>query len=157
MSDFHQTGVVATFHRLGKVNLEKLESELSWYSQERPIALILPSLYSELQGKALKTILDKLKDVKYVNDIVVTLGGASEADPNAWEEHTGFARRCQGGNGRRSRFGGRRGPMAQSRPGRGGPAGPGDGHMLCVCFVIVLATDSGGAAPGSESPRRSAD
>jgi glucosyl-3-phosphoglycerate synthase len=78
VSDFYQTGVVATFHRLGKVNLEKLESELSWYSQERPIALVLPSLYSELQGKALKNILSKLKDVKYINDIVVTLGGASE-------------------------------------------------------------------------------
>jgi glucosyl-3-phosphoglycerate synthase len=78
MSDFYQTGVVATFHRLGKVNIEKLESELSWYSQERPIALVLPSLYSELEGKALKNILSKLTEVKYINDIVVTLGGASE-------------------------------------------------------------------------------
>lgn len=78
MSDFYQTGVVATFHRLGKVNLQKLESELSWYSQERPIALILPSLYTELKGKALENILSKLKDVKYINDIVVTLGDASE-------------------------------------------------------------------------------
>jgi glucosyl-3-phosphoglycerate synthase len=44
----------------------------------RTIALVLPSLYSELQGKALENILSKLKDVKYINDIVVTLGGASE-------------------------------------------------------------------------------
>jgi len=56
MSDFYQTGVVATLHRLGRVNIEKLESELTWYAQERPIALVLPSLYSELQGDALKAL-----------------------------------------------------------------------------------------------------
>ena len=78
MSDFHQTGVVATFHKIGKVNLERLETELLWYAQERPIALVLPSLYTELKGKALKTIIGKLKDVKYINDVVVTLGGGTE-------------------------------------------------------------------------------
>jgi glucosyl-3-phosphoglycerate synthase len=46
MADFYQTGVVATFHRLGGVNLEKIESELSWYTSERPLALVLPSLFS---------------------------------------------------------------------------------------------------------------
>lgn len=56
MSDFYQTGVVATFHRLGRINLEKIETELSWYANERPIALVLPSLYSELEGEALKGI-----------------------------------------------------------------------------------------------------
>ncbi len=78
MSDFYQTGVVATFHRLGKINLEKLESELSWYSQERPIALVLPSLYTELHGDALKRIIAELRNVKYIDQIVVTLGGATE-------------------------------------------------------------------------------
>ncbi len=56
MSDFYQLGVVATFHRLGNPDLAKTESELSWYAQERPIALVLPSLFSELQGEALKGI-----------------------------------------------------------------------------------------------------
>lgn len=27
MADFYQTGVVATFHSLGRVNLEKIEAE----------------------------------------------------------------------------------------------------------------------------------
>lgn len=80
MSDFYQTGVVATFHRLGKLNLEKIESELTWYSQERPIALVLPSLYSELEGEALKGIVRELKEAKYVREIVVTLGPASEEE-----------------------------------------------------------------------------
>ena len=74
MADFHQTGVVATFHKLGPDNLEKIEAELTWYSHERPIALVLPSLYSELKGEALKGIIRDLKEVKYLKEIVVTLG-----------------------------------------------------------------------------------
>ncbi|MEJ2683810.1 MAG: glycosyl transferase [Candidatus Sulfobium sp.] len=80
MADFYQTGVVATFHRLGRFNLEKLEAELSWYAQERPIALVLPSLYSELEGEALKGIVQELKQVKYLTEIVVALGPATEEE-----------------------------------------------------------------------------
>jgi glucosyl-3-phosphoglycerate synthase len=80
MTDFYQTGVIATFHKFGKPDLEKLESELSWYSQERPIALILPSLYSELEGDALKGIIRELKEVKYLREVVVTLGPCTEKE-----------------------------------------------------------------------------
>lgn len=80
MADFYQTGVVATLHRLGRINLEKIEAELTWYAEERPIALVLPSLYSELEGDALKGILRELKEVKYIKEIVVTLGPASEEE-----------------------------------------------------------------------------
>ena len=77
MSDFFQTGVVATFHRLGKLNLDKIEEELSLYAVERPIVLVLPSLFSELEGEALKGIVQQLKGVKYIREIVVSLGPAS--------------------------------------------------------------------------------
>jgi glucosyl-3-phosphoglycerate synthase len=77
MADFYQTGVVATFHKLGMINLEKIEAELTWYAQGRPIALVLPSLYSELEGDALSGIVRELKEVKYIEEIVVTLGPAS--------------------------------------------------------------------------------
>jgi glucosyl-3-phosphoglycerate synthase len=80
MSDFYQVGVVATFHRLGSQNLDKLEEELSWYSHERPIALVLPCLFSELEGEALPNIVRQLKDVKYVKEIVVGLALASPAE-----------------------------------------------------------------------------
>jgi glucosyl-3-phosphoglycerate synthase len=80
MADFYQTGVVATFHRLGTIDLEKIESELSWYAQDRPIALVLPSLFSELEGDALKGIIRELKEVKYVRQIVVTLGPSTEEE-----------------------------------------------------------------------------
>lgn len=77
MADFHQGGILPTFHKLGKANLEKIEAELSWYSQERPVALVLPSLYSELEGAALSGIINELKNVKYLKLVVVTLGPCS--------------------------------------------------------------------------------
>ncbi len=80
MADFHQTGVIATFHKLGTTELEKIEAELSWYSQERPIALVLPSLYSELKADALAGIITQLKSVNYVKEIIVTLGPCSKEE-----------------------------------------------------------------------------
>jgi glucosyl-3-phosphoglycerate synthase len=80
MADFYQTGVVATFHKLGRSDPAKIEAELSWYSQERPIALVLPSLYSELEGDALKGIVRELGEAKYIRQIVVTLGPADEGE-----------------------------------------------------------------------------
>ncbi len=80
MSDFYQTGAVATFHKLGEGNLEQIESKLTRYAQERPIALVLPSLYSELAGDALTRIVDQLKEVRYIKEIVITLGPASERE-----------------------------------------------------------------------------
>lgn len=74
MSDFYQTGVVATFHRFGEVNLERLERELVEFNKHRPIALVLPSTYSELEAPALKNIVEKVKDVPYINEIVVVMG-----------------------------------------------------------------------------------
>ena len=80
MADFHQTGVIATFHKLGNAKLEKIEAELTWYSQERPIALVLPSLYSELQGKALEGIIRELKKIQYLKEVIVTLGPCSKKE-----------------------------------------------------------------------------
>jgi len=80
MADFHQGGILPTFHNLGESNLDKIEAELSWYSQERPIALVLPSLYSELKGDALKGIIQELKDVSYVKEVIVTLGPCTKKE-----------------------------------------------------------------------------
>ncbi len=80
MSDFYQTGVVATFHRLVGAASEKIEAELTRYAQERPVAQVLPSLYSELAGDALKGIVRELREVKYIDEVVVTLGPASEEE-----------------------------------------------------------------------------
>lgn len=74
MSDFHQSGVVSTFHRLGKADLKRMDQELMLFNQKRPIALVLPSTYSELEAPALKNITEEIKQVPYLNEIVVTMG-----------------------------------------------------------------------------------
>lgn len=78
MGDFHQTETISTLHRLKKDNVDQLEEQLNEFSQNRPIALVLPCLYSELQRVALKNILENLKDVTYLNEIVITIGRADE-------------------------------------------------------------------------------
>jgi len=80
MSDFFQPGVITTLHRLKKDNLERKETELEFYSRYSPIALVLPSLYSELKEKALKTIVSEIQKVKYINQVIVTLGKADEKE-----------------------------------------------------------------------------
>jgi glucosyl-3-phosphoglycerate synthase len=74
MADFHQTGVLTTFHRLGVLDLERLERDLVEFNSHRPLALVLPTTPQELASPALRSILGNLKDVPYLNEIVVTLG-----------------------------------------------------------------------------------
>src|SRR4030065_2144087 len=80
MSDFFQPGVITTLHRLKNGNLERMEMELEFYSRYNPIALVLPSLYSELKEKALKAIISEIKRVKYINQVMVTWGRADEKE-----------------------------------------------------------------------------
>jgi glucosyl-3-phosphoglycerate synthase len=80
MSDFYQTGIITTLHDLGKPSLERLEQELNQYSRARPIALVLPALYSEFEGPAMRGIVAELAKVKYLSEIVLVLDTASEKD-----------------------------------------------------------------------------
>lgn len=77
MSDFFQNGVVSVLHRLGAPNLAQLEADLRQHASANPIALVLPCLYAELSRPALKHIVTTLLDVRYVNEIVVSLDRAS--------------------------------------------------------------------------------
>ncbi len=77
MSDFYQNGVVTVLHRLGQSNIEQLEDELERYARTTPIALVLPSLYAELERPALKRIVEILSEVRYINEIVISLDQAS--------------------------------------------------------------------------------
>ncbi len=75
MADFHQTGVITTLHRLGQLDVARLERELLRHSNSRPIALVLPCLISELHGPGLKGIVDILRGVDYLRQIVVSISG----------------------------------------------------------------------------------
>lgn len=77
MSDFHQTSTIATLHNLTKRPVEELEAELVRFAEIRPITLVLPSLFSELEGDALPKIVNVLKDVPYLAEIVIGLDRAN--------------------------------------------------------------------------------
>ena len=79
MSDFKQTGAITTLHRLPGYSLENIEDQLRKFSRRNPMTLILPSLFSELEGPALQGILDELKHADYINEIVIGLDQADEA------------------------------------------------------------------------------
>ncbi len=76
MGDFYQSEMITTLHAFPRQDLERIERELEEFVEERPIALVLPSLYSELEGEALKRIVRELSEVRYINEIVVSLGRA---------------------------------------------------------------------------------
>lgn len=76
--DFFQNGTITTLHKLCRRSIEEIETELKQFSAERPMALILPSLYSELKGPALPKIVEDLKQATYISDIIVGLDQADE-------------------------------------------------------------------------------
>jgi glucosyl-3-phosphoglycerate synthase len=76
MSDFFQNGVVTTLHRLGSARLDGLYAELREYSRANPISLIIPCLITELERPALGRIVQQLKQVEYLDEIVVPIGRA---------------------------------------------------------------------------------
>jgi len=77
LSDFYQTGLVTTLHRLKPNSLERLEGDLERFSRTRPVGLVLPALYSEFETPALQRIVAELRQVRYLQRIVVTLGRAT--------------------------------------------------------------------------------
>jgi len=78
MGDFYQNGIITTLHNLSHRPVEALESELMEFSKQRPMGLILPCLYSELETEAMPNILEHLKQVPYLSQIVIGLDRADE-------------------------------------------------------------------------------
>lgn len=77
MSDFFQNGTITTLHRLNKDHVANMENELQEFARHRPMGLVLPSLFSELKGPALKPIVDEISQVSYLNEIIIGLDNAS--------------------------------------------------------------------------------
>jgi glucosyl-3-phosphoglycerate synthase len=80
MTDFYQTGIITTLHKLGKPSLDRLESELRDYVKGRTVALVLPALYSEFEGPAMPVIVQELAKVKYLKEVVLVLDKASDKE-----------------------------------------------------------------------------
>jgi glucosyl-3-phosphoglycerate synthase len=79
MGDFYQNGIITTLHNLRSRSLENLEAELMAFKKHRPMSLVLPSLFSELEGPALKNIVKELTKVPYLEEIVIGLDRADQS------------------------------------------------------------------------------
>jgi glucosyl-3-phosphoglycerate synthase len=90
MSDFFQNGAITTLHRLGDAPVEHLEEALVASTRRRPLALVLPCLYSELRRPALRQILRTIRRVPYLDQVVIALGRANEEQFRHAQEY--FAR-----------------------------------------------------------------
>ena len=85
MSEFSQNGVVATLHDFSNRDLKDLERDLKKFSKDRKMELILPCLYSELEGSALPNIVSEISKTNYLNHIIIGLDRANEAQAKkAW-------------------------------------------------------------------------
>ena len=73
MSDFSQNGIVSTLHDFKIKSTSTIESELSKFSKQRKMELILPCLYSELEGSALPKIVEEISKTKYLDHIIICL------------------------------------------------------------------------------------
>jgi len=87
MGDFYQNGIVTTLHNLSDRPITDLEAELQTFSEQRPMGLILPSLYSELEGEALPAIVSELAKVPYLSEVVI---GLDRADQQQYQQALAF-------------------------------------------------------------------
>jgi len=80
MGDFHQHGIITTLHQLGNKSNEEIETDLLRFKKQRPMGVVLPSLYSELQQPALSNIVDELSKVSYLDQIIVGIDRATKEE-----------------------------------------------------------------------------
>ena len=86
MSDFSQNGTISTLHDFGTKTTSEIEKELLSFSKLRKMELILPCLYSELEGNALPKIVKEISKTKYLDHIIVGLDKAnSKQAKKAWK------------------------------------------------------------------------
>ena len=86
MGDFSQNGIVSTLHDFGTKSTTEIEKDLLSFSKERKMELILPCLFSELEGSALPNIVDHISKTKYLNHVIIGLDKASESQAKkAWK------------------------------------------------------------------------
>lgn len=82
MADYAQNGVIGTLHNLRNKSTEELESELKEYAVESPMTLLLPCLYSELEGPAMGPIVEQLSQADYLSEVIIGLDRADVAQFN---------------------------------------------------------------------------
>ena len=138
MADFYQSPHIATLHNLRSRAVEELEAQLVNFSATRPLGLILPSLYSELETPAMPLIRSELEKVPYLSQVVI---GLDRADRDQYESSLAFFKtlpqqyRVLWHDGPRLRA------IHNELATRGlAPSEPGKGRNVWYCMGYVLAT-----------------
>ena len=86
MSDFSQNGIISTLHDFGTKSVNDIEKDLKRFSKERKMELILPSLYSELEGDALPKIVNEISKTNYLDHVIIGLDKANKKQAqHAWK------------------------------------------------------------------------
>ena len=138
MGDFYQNGVITNLHNLRTRPLQEIEQELITFSRLRPMSLVLPSLYSELEGPALGNIVDELCEVPYLTEIVI---GLDRADQHQYENAKSFFGKLPQHHRILWNDGPRLRELDKLLQNEGlAPSQPGKGRNVWYCYGYILAS-----------------
>lgn len=73
----YKQDLITTIHDLG-CDVDRLDDRLTELSQSHPTAILIPSLYEELERPALTQIRDELACCRFVNSVVISLYAQTE-------------------------------------------------------------------------------
>jgi len=141
MSDFFQNGIVTSLHELGQRPAADLMAEVERYASERPITLVLPCLYAELQGPALDPIVRGLAELPWLAEIVI---GLDQADGEGYRHARRYFSRLPQPHHVIWNDGPRvQALVADLAAQRLAPADRGKGHNIWLCLGLAQATGVG--------------
>ena len=79
MPDFYQHARIPTLHHLAVTNTGEREAEIQSWTEDKPVALVLPALFSEFEGPVLPGILSTVSRIPYVSQVVLSVNGMDSA------------------------------------------------------------------------------
>jgi len=79
MSDFYQHGLICTLQRLAETNAAELDAKLAGLAEKKPVTLVLPCHFSELERPALAHILEEISQAGFLREVIVSMNGMDAA------------------------------------------------------------------------------
>ncbi|MGI9603872.1 MAG: glycosyl transferase [Acidimicrobiales bacterium] len=139
MPDAFQNGTIGSLHDLVDRPIEELEGQLTTWNATTPIALVIPSLFSELEGTALPAILDEVAAAPYLSEVII---GLDQADADQFRAARKFFDRLPQPHRVIWQDGPRLQAIHRELDDVGlAPAEPGKGRNVWYCLGYLLATD----------------
>ncbi len=138
MGDFYQNGIVTNFHNLRQRDTGDLEADLVRFASQRPISVLIPCLYSELERPALETIVMELSKAPYIGEVVI---GLDRADADQYQHARTYFSRLPHPHRILWQDGPRLRELDRQLQAEGlAPAEPGKGRNVWYCYGYILAS-----------------